>query len=45
MWLLEKKAEAERLDRDRFQTIRWWTIIAAFASVIAAITGTIALFR
>jgi hypothetical protein len=47
-WLQEQDAEnaaAQRLERTRYETIRRWTIVAAVASVLAAVTGTIALFR
>jgi hypothetical protein len=32
-WLAEKRAKADRRDR----SVRWWTIIAAVAAVIAAV--------
>jgi len=35
-WLLEKKAEADRADAERFNTIRSWTITAAIAGAVAA---------
>jgi hypothetical protein len=41
-WLFEKAAEAAAIDRDRFRTIRRWSIIGGVAAVIAAITGLIA---
>jgi hypothetical protein len=33
------------LERSRFNTILIWTVIAATASVIAAVTGVLALFK
>ena len=39
-----RKVKAETEHR-RFAVIRWWTVIAAIASVVAAATGIMALFR
>ena len=51
-WVEEQEAEvrghqavAQSLETTRFETIRMWTIIAAVAGAIAALTGVIALFR
>lgn len=47
-WVQEQEGErasAQKLETKRFETIRRWTIVAAAASVIAALTGLISLFR
>jgi DNA transposition AAA+ family ATPase len=51
-WVEEQEAKSQReqaakqnLDNVRFKTILQWTIIAAIASVIAAVTGIVSLFR
>jgi hypothetical protein len=41
----KEQAAADSLEAKRFLIIRRWTIVAAGASVVAAITGVIALFR
>jgi hypothetical protein len=41
MWLLEKDAESATTERERFRTIRRWTIIAGLSGIIAAIVGSI----
>jgi len=35
-WLLEKKAQSDRLEEARFRTIKRWTVIAEVAGAIAA---------
>ncbi len=40
-----QRAAALQLDSNRFETIRRWTIVAAVASVVAAIAAVIGLFR
>ncbi len=40
-----QRAAALQLDSSRFETIRKWTIVAAVASVIAAVAAVIGLFR
>jgi hypothetical protein len=51
-WVEEREAKRERnrtnareIDQNRFETIRWWTIIAAVAGIVAAVTGVIAILR
>jgi hypothetical protein len=41
-WILEKDAEAAAVDRERFQKVLRWAIIAAAASVLAAIAAWVA---
>ena len=41
-WLAEQLALAEKRDRQRFETIRGWTIAAAVAGIVAAVGGAIA---
>jgi hypothetical protein len=46
-WLLEKKAQFDRLEEARFRTIKRWTVIAGVAgaiAVVAAIAGLIVAF-
>jgi len=40
-----KRDSARQVEAQRFITILRWTIVAAVASVVAAITGIAALFR
>ncbi len=42
IWLLEKGAEAAAIERQRFQTIRTWAMIAGIAGVLAAVAAWIA---
>jgi hypothetical protein len=51
-WVEAKQAEmrnqreaARALETKRFETLRRWTIVAAVASVIAALAGLIAAFK
>jgi hypothetical protein len=51
-WVEEKQAEirnqreaARELETNRFETLRRWTIVAAVASIIAALAGLIAAFK
>ena len=47
-WVKEQEVErdtARQLESTRFETIRRWTIVAAIASVIAAIAAVISIFR
>lgn len=39
---LEKAKAAARIENTRFHTIKRWTVVAAAASVIAALAGLIA---
>jgi Flp pilus assembly protein TadB len=43
-WLLEEDEAADRREEGRYQTMRWLTLIAAVASVVAAVTGLIAVW-
>ena len=42
LWLLEKEAEAAVIERERFETVRRWAMIAGVAGIVAAIVGLIA---
>jgi hypothetical protein len=42
LWLLEKDAEARAAETSRFRTIRFWTIVAAVASIVAAAGSIVA---
>jgi hypothetical protein len=42
VWLLEKDAEARVVETQRYKTIRFWTIVAAVAGIIAAVGSIIA---
>jgi hypothetical protein len=42
LWLLEQDAEVLSVETRRFNTIRFWTIVAAVAGIIAAIGSIIA---
>ena len=44
IWLLEKDAESDAIEFRRFQTSRFWTIIAGVAGAIAAVASLIAAF-
>jgi fatty acid desaturase len=39
---LEKDAEARLVETQRYKTIRFWTIVAAVAGIIAAVGSIIA---
>jgi hypothetical protein len=41
-WLLEQDAKAAAIERERFQTMRRWTIIGVVVAAIAAIAALIA---
>jgi hypothetical protein len=38
-WLLEKRAQSDRLEEARYRTIKRWTVIAGVAGVIAAVAA------
>jgi hypothetical protein len=38
-WLLEQDKIDAQQEEDRYQTIRWWTIMAAIGGGVAAIAG------
>ena len=42
IWLREKAAEADAVDRERFQTPWRWALIGGVAAVVAAIASLIA---
>jgi hypothetical protein len=42
LWLLDKDVEARLAETRRFNTIRFWTIVAAVAGIVAAIGNAIA---
>jgi hypothetical protein len=43
-WLAEQDTQTEKREKTRYTVILCWTIVAAIASVIAAITGIIAVW-
>jgi hypothetical protein len=44
-WVRREDTKAEVREEARYRTIRRWTIIAAAAGVVAAITGIVTVFR